>query len=137
MGVHDYCEPEVTKVLPEHLVLLRRAIVGWGDMDYGAPAIEPKRPYGNRDVVRDIVEMLALPDKPGHSDDSDWTEETESRCRKLHAGTEAALQIVLRAGSFGNEVLGDYYRCYHTKYDWTKGVVRWKAQKGEIYVGTQ
>lgn len=40
--------------------LLRHSIVGWQDAETGAPGINPKRPYGNSDVVRDIRKILGL-----------------------------------------------------------------------------
>lgn len=32
--------------------------VGWDDCEYGAPAIDCKRPYGNSSVEEDIAEIL-------------------------------------------------------------------------------
>jgi len=49
-----------------HLRLLRHAWVDWDQGEgYGAPGINPKKPYGNSDVERDIAEILEAPD-------SDW-----------------------------------------------------------------
>lgn len=45
-------------VTHEHLKLLRRMEIRWEDCEYGAPAVDPKRPYGNSDVEDDIVEIL-------------------------------------------------------------------------------
>lgn len=42
----------------DHLTLLRRAWWDWYDCEYGAPAIDPKRPYGNSDVDGDLAELL-------------------------------------------------------------------------------
>jgi hypothetical protein len=81
-------------VRPEHLKLLRAAYVRWdGSIEYGAPAIDPKRPYGNSDVPDDIRRVLGLP----HLSDQD--------CAELHEQTTTALQIVLRTGTFQ---AGDY-----------------------------
>ena len=49
-------------VTDEHLKLLRGAYVGWDDCEFGAPAIDCKRPYGNSDVIADIAEILEVPD---------------------------------------------------------------------------
>ena len=46
-------------VTEEHLKLLRRAYVDWEDCEFGAPAIDCKRPYGNSDVIADIGEASA------------------------------------------------------------------------------
>ncbi len=94
----------------EHIKLLRRMEVGWQDAETGAPEIDPKRPYGNSYVERDVLEILGLDhatmtvggvtvamDLP---DDDDLPAELMERARKLHRETETALQIVLRTGSF-------------------------------------
>jgi hypothetical protein len=73
----------------EHVKLLRAAYVSWEGREYGAPAIDCKRPYGNNDVPDDIRRVLSLP----HLSDDD--------CRALHEETQTALQIILRTGAFG------------------------------------
>jgi len=42
----------------EHLTLLKKANVGWQDCEFGAPEINPKRPYGNSGVLEDMFEIL-------------------------------------------------------------------------------
>ncbi|MCU1325011.1 MAG: hypothetical protein JWN34_381, partial [Bryobacterales bacterium] len=54
-------------VTSEHLKLLQRMCVGWQDCEYGAPEIDPKRPYGNSSVEYDILEILGV--KPDSEDD--------------------------------------------------------------------
>ena len=44
----------------EHLKLLKHFCVGWDDCEFGAPEIDPKRPYGNSDVYQDMIEILGL-----------------------------------------------------------------------------
>ena len=41
-----------------HLELLSQLRWEWDDCEYGAPAVNPKRPYGNSDVEEDIAEIL-------------------------------------------------------------------------------
>lgn len=53
-------ETIVFEVKPEHLLLMRRFCVGWNDCEFGAPEIDPKRPYGNSDVLQDMLEILGL-----------------------------------------------------------------------------
>lgn len=79
-----------------HIKLLRHLEVGWQNCEYGAPEIDPKRPYGNSDVeedMRKILPELSLNDE---------------RCYSLHKETKTALQIVLRMGKFQT---GDYEEC--------------------------
>jgi hypothetical protein len=80
----------------EHIALLRKAVVGWQRCEFGAPEIDPKRPYGNSDVYSDIAEILKLkPAKDDHSEQAQY-----EVMDTLHKETETALQIVLCTGSF-------------------------------------
>ena len=110
-------------VTDEHLKLLRHACVNW---DYGegcgAPGINPKKPYGNSYVGRDVAEIV---DAPG----SDWewedgrkaypTPEAAERYTRLHVETMMALQIVLATGEFRP---GRYRR---------EGLIDWKRDESD------
>lgn len=78
-----------------HIALLRRAYVGWDDCEYGAPAIDCKRPYGNSNVAGDIAEIL------GWDVDADegLTRAQRDRASTLHAETQTALQVILATGA--------------------------------------
>lgn len=96
-------------VTPEHIKLIRNFYVGWQRCEFGAPEIDPKRPYGNSDVIGDIHEILG--GKPlDYDDDEDYTDAQVDHYSKLHDETRMALQIVLRTGSFepGTFVADDY-----------------------------
>jgi hypothetical protein len=41
-----------------HLKLLQHLNIGWDDCEFGAPCVDPKRPYGNSSVYIDIAEIL-------------------------------------------------------------------------------
>lgn len=84
-------------VRKEHLDLLSEAHISWNEIETGAPTIDPKRPYGNSDVVMDIYEIL---DPEGSKEGRDLTEENESILFDLHKETEKTLQIVLETGRF-------------------------------------
>lgn len=100
---------------PEHVALLRAAYVSWGYDEYGAPAIDPKRPYGNSHVVRDIHEILH-PDEPWDDDHGlpaglspdEWAARVEEY-ERLHRETETALQVVLRVGFEPGEYVSERY----------------------------
>ncbi len=81
----------------DHLTLLRNAYVQWDDCETGAPAIDPKRPYGNSSVVQDIAEILKV-DQPPY--DTEPYDEAADRLLGLHRETETALQVILATGSF-------------------------------------
>jgi hypothetical protein len=101
-------------VTEDHLKLLRRAYVGWDGCEYGAPAIDCKRPYGNSDVVGDIAQILGWPRPDG--DDWDWPgPEASERARKLHEETATVLQIILITGRME---AGLYVRSHSWTNDW-------------------
>lgn len=77
----------------EHIKLLRSMNVGWQDCEYGAPEIDPKRPYGNSSVELDIAEILGW--ELGEDDDDELTDEQRERAATLHRETQTALQVVL------------------------------------------
>lgn len=99
----------------EHVTLLRHAVVSWEDCEFGAPAIDCKRPYGNSDVIGDMVELLEV---EGHRDQ--WGEDMISDADtfhliELHRELETALQIVLGCGTFHP---GRYVRSETWRNDW-------------------
>jgi hypothetical protein len=93
---------EQFRVLPEHIALLRAASVGWEDCEFGAPAIDCKRPYGCSSVYGSMVEVLtkaglwkgAQPDDHGQLEHDDY-----ERLYQLHKETETVLQIILYTGT--------------------------------------
>lgn len=90
----------------QHLKLFRRANVSWNDIEYGAPTIDGKRPYGNGDVPGDMRAILDLPDA------------TDEELRSLHKEMEIALQIVLCTGSF---TPGKYVAEKYSSRSWQRG----------------
>lgn len=91
----DYFE-----LLPEHVTLLRSAYVSWDDCEFGAPQIDPKRPYGNSDVIGDIAELLGIEGTVDSSGERHFSAEESDRLARLHAGTRTALQVVLATGQW-------------------------------------
>lgn len=91
----------------KHIKLLQSMHVSWQNAEAGAPAIDPKRPYGNSDVARDVLEILGnKPDEEG-----DYVDSLRQAAMRLHADTKTALQIVLVMGAFapGEYVKTDRY----------------------------
>ena len=79
----------------EHLKLLARANWQWQDCEFGAPEMDPKRPYGNSDVISDIAKILGesgelCPHCAGPLD-----EVNDEKFRTIHGELVTALQIVI------------------------------------------
>lgn len=89
----------------DHLKLLRAMHVQWDDCETGAPAVDPKRPYGGSYVPADIRRIL------GWSDPLPEEEEmVDATAYAIHRETEHALQIVLRHGPLiGRYALANRY----------------------------
>lgn len=90
-------------ITDEHLKLSRRMYVSWDDCEYGAPAIDCKRPYGNSYVEGDMLEILGIEDprKREDYDGDEWDdipEDLSRRLRELHEEMQLVLQIWLAAG---------------------------------------
>lgn len=104
-------------ITEEHLKLLSHMYVGWQDCEYGAPEIDPKRPYGNSFVEADIGEILE--EEP---EGNDGYEPVYSGCQRerfatLHMETQTALQICLKHLKFET---GTYRRIDRYSDDWVK-----------------
>jgi hypothetical protein len=90
----------------DHIKLVTNMYVSWGDAETGAPAINPKRPYGNSDVPGDVYRVLhddvyyGDTHQDEYGDELDMPEGMEEDYEKLHRQTETALQIVLCTKSF-------------------------------------
>jgi hypothetical protein len=87
-------------VTDEHLRLLRHAHVFWDEAEFGAPSINPKRPYGNSNVYGDIAEILDVPETEWADEDLNPSLDAEWRFLRLHVETAIALQIALATGEF-------------------------------------
>jgi hypothetical protein len=85
---------ETFEVTEEHIKLLRAAYVDWRECEFGAPAIDCKRPYGNSSVELDIADILGYE----YDYEDEDIEELNSYLREVHYGTHQALQIFLKIG---------------------------------------
>ncbi len=100
---------------PEHIKLLERAYIGWEDCEFGAPAIDCKRPYGNSDVVGDIAEILGWQ----YNHDDVLTKEQIGYAHQLHRETQVALQIIVQHFKvpWGTYISEDYGGTWKLKSD--------------------
>lgn len=83
-------------ITDEHLALMRRMYVTTYGIEYGAIAVDGKRPYGNGDVPDDIYEILGW-EMPS---DEDYGRRhvpyDDQRARSIHDQMEHVVQIALR-----------------------------------------
>ena len=79
---------KIFEVTEDHLKLLKHSHIMWRASEYGAPMIDPKRPYGNSSVESDIAEIL------------EWGKYDNERAEKIHRELETVLQIVLVTQTF-------------------------------------
>jgi hypothetical protein len=104
----------------EHLKLLKHVIINWDSTEFGAPCIDPKRPYGNSDVPEDIAEILGEELFEDRYGEYHLSKKQGDRLEQLHRDLETVLAIVLGTQSF---VPGEYHTTDY--YDPTK----WKLVK--------
>lgn len=98
----------------DHLALIARMHVGWCGDEFGAPEIDPKRPYGNSDVVYDIVEIIGLDQ---YIDDyGEYPPDIVAYANKIHSEMKVALQLYL----LGYHDEGYYYRDGYSIHDWKR-----------------
>jgi hypothetical protein len=82
----------------EHLKLIQRMYVtSHGD---GSPCIDDYRPYGNSDVVGDIIDVLGWEPVLTKGSKRIFSDEQERYAVQLHMETVTALQIILYTQSF-------------------------------------
>jgi hypothetical protein len=106
-------------ITDEHLRLLRHGHVFWDEAEFGAPSIDPKRPYGNSNVYRDIAEILDVPDSEWTDEEQNRSLDAEWRFLRLHVETAIALQIALVTGEFrtGRYMRDDQWDRRHWRRD--------------------
>jgi hypothetical protein len=82
----------------EHLTLARAMYLEWCDVETGAPAVNPKRPYGNSSVARDIADLLGWgwPDEETSDDYDAEVEPLNARAMAVHHEMEVAMAVILQ-----------------------------------------
>ena len=91
---------EEFELTEQHIKLLSNAIIGWQDCEFGAPEIDPKRPYGNSSVLLDIAELLGEKGSLCPHCSEPIKDIDEEKYNQLHRETETALEVILSVKSF-------------------------------------
>ena len=83
------------EITADHLKLLQRSCWRWGEVEYGAPEMDGKRPYGNSDVLGDIAKItgVAVPDDPW-VDVDEWLDHHPDVCARLRRTHEEMLCVM-------------------------------------------
>jgi len=86
------------RIEPKHLTLLQCMYVSWWGAEFGAPCIDPKRPYGNGDVIKDMIEILDVDAE--EDEDGLFPRGIELEMAALHDDIKTVLQICLVSQKF-------------------------------------
>lgn len=75
----------------DHIALMGKFHIRWEDFAYdGAPAVDIKRPFGNSDVIEDVVEILL-----GLRDTSTWEEREKALEKAVTYDREGSIKSVV------------------------------------------
>jgi len=84
------------KVTEAHIKLIKNMRFDYDEYtEFGAPRVDPKRPYGNGDVLRDMWKILGIK-KDGYSSEYEFTEIEEQTLMYLHKECTDALSILVQ-----------------------------------------
>lgn len=107
------------EITEDHMKLLARMSFSYNDYcEFGAPEVNPKRPYGNSAVYHDIAELIGIEpeEKSEYDGEYDFSEAQQKSMLKLHKEMQTVLQIGANTKQFS---AGKYTS------DWTGH--KWKA----------
>ena len=102
-------------VTEDHLKLLKHFWIDWDNTEFGAPAVDPKRPYGNSSVISDIAEILGWMDSDWWDGDQDIPSEWHVNGNKIHKEMQTVLQILVSTLSIST---GTYVNKSKYGVDW-------------------
>lgn len=87
-------------VTEDHIKLLQNVYFSYDDYtEFGAPEVNPKRPYGNGDVYGDIGEILGWEKEELESeyyDEYTYSDDQRTEMLKLHKEMTIVLQILTK-----------------------------------------
>lgn len=96
------------KVEPEHIVLLQNTTLRyWDDLEFGGFGQDPKRPYGNSSVLKDIREIL---EEEGEFDPESYSNE---QLLQFHEELKDVLRISIQEQTWN--IVGSTYKSEDAK----------------------
>lgn len=85
-----------------HMKLLDRLWFDFhDDIEFGAPAVDPKRPYGNSDVYDDIAEITGIEGETDEWGNKDFSPEQIKFMDMIHREMTTVLQILVANAATG------------------------------------
>lgn len=84
---------KILKVTDNHIKLLKNLYISWDDCEFGGPRVDPKRPFGNSDVIGDIATILDIK-LPNEEDDYDNYQKVVDNLQKGYYELQDCLQIL-------------------------------------------
>jgi hypothetical protein len=104
-------------VTEDHIKLLPHLWFGYDAYtEFGAPEVDPKRPYGNSDVYGDIAELLEIQGNEDSWGDIEFTTEQRSYMLRVHRDMETVLNIMVR----NNGVEPGVYKASIYSQNWSR-----------------
>ena len=94
-------KPKTFLVTEDHLKLLPHLWFNYNEWtEFGAPEVDPKRPYGNSDVYDDIAEHLGIEPggEPDGWGDAEFTQDQRDYMLQVHKDMTTVLNIMVRNG---------------------------------------
>lgn len=92
-------KPKTFLVTEDHLKLLPHLWFNYNDYtEFGAPEVDPKRPYGNSDVYDDIAEILGIEGELDSWDEVSFTDGQRQYMLQVHKEITTVLNIMVRNG---------------------------------------
>ena len=91
---YDGCMTGTLTLTEDHLNLLDRIYIGYDDCAFGAPCVDPKRPYGNSNVYSDIGEILGVQPEDECDGEPEFSDAQRDRFYHLHREMQHVLQIL-------------------------------------------
>lgn len=82
------------RVEENHIRLLKGMKLSWNDLCFGAPTVNPKRPYGSSLVIDDMAKILSI----GELDENgelQLIDDQERELLNLHKEMEKVIEILL------------------------------------------
>jgi hypothetical protein len=87
-------QTETFTMTESHLKLTRQMWLQWQSDEFGAPEVDPKRPYGNSFVEGDVADILGW-ERLGE-EEGFLSPEQEREAQRLHRETLTVLEILFR-----------------------------------------